>query len=312
MNSATISVNDLTDLLGISRQAVMKRANKENWSYRKGDYRAKKFIIAKLPIDIQSAIVEKTDVPKSLLPSLAPEAALSAAKRMHAAPMVRGPKTVPLADWQKTKALAWADVVRLYLLYIGEHGGWGKTGKAKEDFLLGFNAGAYPGLLKEIGQTSVKTLDRKVLDLKKSKNDAFIAFAPKYGGKKGATQHHPRTGPGHAVHRMQPLQSQENYRNYFARPGPSCTNGASATVCATPLIAGGFKTGAAPMCDQWALWTGGEKALNDQYAYWIKRDYSKIEVGDVLIADGHVLNFDTINPWTGKPKRMIMVLWRRT
>ena len=40
---------------------------------------------------------------------------------------------------------------------------------------------------------------------------------------------------------------------------------------------------------------------------YIVRDISKLEVGDVLIADGHTLNFQVINPFTGKPTRATLV-----
>ena len=60
------------------------------------------------------------------------------------------------------------------------------------------------------------------------------------------------------------------------------------------------------------LWTMnrlGEKAWNDSCASYIERDYDKIEVGDILVADGHVLNFEIVNPFTGKPGRMTLILW---
>lgn len=40
---------------------------------------------------------------------------------------------------------------------------------------------------------------------------------------------------------------------------------------------------------------------------YIERDISVLSVGDVLIADGHVLNFQVINPFTGKPTRATLV-----
>lgn len=40
---------------------------------------------------------------------------------------------------------------------------------------------------------------------------------------------------------------------------------------------------------------------------YIERDISVLNVGDVLIADGHVLNFQVINPFTGKPTRATLV-----
>ena len=47
----------------------------------------------------------------------------------------------------------------------------------------------------------------------------------------------------------------------------------------------------------------GMKAYHDKVEPYIERDISKIEVGDIIIADGHVLNFQVINPFTGKPTR---------
>lgn len=58
---------------------------------------------------------------------------------------------------------------------------------------------------------------------------------------------------------------------------------------------------------KWVLMREGEKAYHDKVEAYIERDISKIEVGDVLIADGHVLNFQVINPFTGKPTRATLV-----
>lgn len=58
---------------------------------------------------------------------------------------------------------------------------------------------------------------------------------------------------------------------------------------------------------KWVLMREGEKAYHDKVEPYIERDISKLEVGDVLIADGHVLNFQVINPFTGKPTRATLV-----
>ena len=58
---------------------------------------------------------------------------------------------------------------------------------------------------------------------------------------------------------------------------------------------------------KWILMREGEKAYHDKVEAYIERDISKLEVGDVLIADGHVLNFQVINPFTGKPTRATLV-----
>ncbi len=59
--------------------------------------------------------------------------------------------------------------------------------------------------------------------------------------------------------------------------------------------------------DIWVLMREGQKALRDKVEPFIKRDPSVLEVGDVLVADGHRLNFRVINPFTGKPCRATLI-----
>ena len=59
--------------------------------------------------------------------------------------------------------------------------------------------------------------------------------------------------------------------------------------------------------DKWTLLRDGEKALKEDVIPHIKRDISKIDVGEVLVADGKKLNFQVINPFTGKPTRATLI-----
>jgi putative transposase len=59
--------------------------------------------------------------------------------------------------------------------------------------------------------------------------------------------------------------------------------------------------------DQWVLAREGQKALRDKVEPYILRDPSKLNVGDVLVADGHRLSFQVINPFTGRPCRAVLV-----
>lgn len=59
--------------------------------------------------------------------------------------------------------------------------------------------------------------------------------------------------------------------------------------------------------DKWVLFRYGEKAFNDKVEPYIERDISLIESGEILVADGHVLNFQVINPFTGQPVRATLV-----
>ena len=59
--------------------------------------------------------------------------------------------------------------------------------------------------------------------------------------------------------------------------------------------------------DKWVLARDGEKALSDKVEPYIKRDASLLDVGGILVADGHKLAFQVINPFTGKPCRATLV-----
>ncbi len=62
--------------------------------------------------------------------------------------------------------------------------------------------------------------------------------------------------------------------------------------------------------DVWTFAREGQKALVDKVLPYIPRDISQIEVGDVLIADGHRLAFNVINPFTGHPSRATIVAYQ--
>ena len=54
----------------------------------------------------------------------------------------------------------------------------------------------------------------------------------------------------------------------------------------------------------------GNKALHDKVLPYITRDVSKLEVGDVIVGDGHRLSFFIKHPYTGKPVRPMMVAYQ--
>ena len=62
--------------------------------------------------------------------------------------------------------------------------------------------------------------------------------------------------------------------------------------------------------DTWVFAREGSKALKDKVVPYISRDISVLEVGDVLIGDGHKLAFQVVNPYTGHPTRATMVAYQ--
>jgi transposase len=61
--------------------------------------------------------------------------------------------------------------------------------------------------------------------------------------------------------------------------------------------------------DVWTLEREGEKAWNDKDAPYQDRDPMSLYVGEVLVADGHKLNFRVKDPITGKEKRPVLVMF---
>jgi putative transposase len=59
--------------------------------------------------------------------------------------------------------------------------------------------------------------------------------------------------------------------------------------------------------DKWVLARKGEKALKDKVSPYIVRNAALLQPAQVLIADGHTLNFQVINPFTGKPCRATLL-----
>jgi len=61
--------------------------------------------------------------------------------------------------------------------------------------------------------------------------------------------------------------------------------------------------------DVWTLDREGKKAWNDKCASYATRAWWTLKVGEILVADGHKLNFQIINPHTGKPSRAVLVMF---
>lgn len=62
--------------------------------------------------------------------------------------------------------------------------------------------------------------------------------------------------------------------------------------------------------DLWVFSREGGKALKDKVVPYIERDISQLEVGEVIIGDGHKLAFQVINPFDGKLCRPTLVAYQ--
>ena len=174
-----------------------------------------------------------------------------------------------------------------------------------KDFLSAYNAQVlYPEIYAKLGNVSIGTLQRWKRILGNSNN--YELLIPNYHYEDYArtclTEHekqiflklllHPnRFSIGKAISLTQYVLKTQG-QEYIPAP-PTFRR-----------FANWYK---ANYFDKWTLLCDGEKALKEDVIPHIKRDISKIEVGEVLVADGKRLNFQVINPFTGKPCRATLI-----
>ncbi len=282
----------IAELLGVRVQSVDYRVKKEAWAYKKRHGRGggRLFPLESLPADVRAAIAAHETRRNAPVPHKAEVPAVAA---------------VPAAldKGRRDKALLKADLVRLYLDWQRRHG---STVASKEAFITAYQAGSWPEILRAFGtRLSWKSLERWKVSLSKAQD--ALALADRRGlahrGKSLLTNRHTGIILGQILNPNAP-DIAKAARKVIARcRAEGIYEPSEATV--RRFVA----RYTAECFDEWTLFREGKKAWNDKCAISLLRDWSLVRVGDVVIADGHTLNFETINPETGKPKRMTLLLF---
>lgn len=196
---------------------------------------------------------------------------------------------------------------------------WGKKCDATQVFLTAYHSGELlPGVyhtLKDISEKTLYQLDKKL----RQANDDYHALCDGRGGWK-------KHGTTHWKERSLPKFAQDALLACYLLPNKPTFRlahlAAIEVLKKQGLTEEGFSV--LPGEASWRRWLGdwekrhhdllvlgreGEKAYIDQCAPYITRDASKLEVGQVLVADGHDLNFEILHPETGRPCRMKLIVF---
>ena len=286
------TTQEVVALLGITRQAVMLRS--KTWESRKRDGRGggHEWLVEAMPEETRVTIRAAEE-----------RKALAVCESSEAAPALSpATSSAILDDKRRYKALAKADLLRQYLTWQRKHG---FTKTQKQEFILAYMGGVWPTLKAELGAVSWKTLER--WNLEQGRAGSVLALADKRGvAHKGRTllsERHKIIILGHVLNPNAPNISQ------CVREVRNKCKAEDLFVPSDPTIRRFVRNYTAECFDEWTLWREGKKAWNDKCAISILRDWNLVEVGDIVIADGHTLNFETINPETGKPCRMTLLLF---
>jgi putative transposase len=313
MDTLTITTKEIAEITCVVKTTILRRAEKEKWSYRKGQNRIKLFIISFLPEDIKIAIAKHRQKQQALVPSCfasgyagqAPSPAFyapalpdkgSRGLPAHYAPF--GPKL--------DKGMAKYDLLSLYsqALSIAKHG---RKSYTRTEFMRAYNSGiAYPKIFSMVGPVNWKTIEGWKRTVKTT-GDTFNLIDGRGYCKRGQrilSEQQKNILLKCALHPNKPLISEAIRMAWSIMHTKGIPNGNSASTYRRWL-----QDWISVNNHIWVFSRKGAKAWNDECAMYIERDYNMINVGDVVVADGHVLNFEILNPWTGKPKRMTLIVW---
>lgn len=186
----------------------------------------------------------------------------------------------------------------------------GSVLETKKNFVDGYNlgeSGTFPAIYSTVGKTSFKTIERWALALRRNDNEIFTLADHRGKHRKGKisiTDEQAEIIRTFAYHENRLLDSEiiRSSISRFAHNGIEYS-GSDDTIrrFIQRLRTEDYK--------EWVFNREGWKSLNEKCLYHISRDYEAIDVGDIAFVDGHTLNFECLNPWTGKPKRMCLVMF---
>lgn len=232
-----------------------------------------------------------------------PSFAKGRAERMLPVPASQG---IMVPANLKTIALARLDLVRAWLDYRSLNGAaHGARLKADREFQKAYNMGILlPQAYQVLGKVSIKTVYRWYQNLAGSAD--WTLLVPDWRSLE-------RKEPS-----LTPVE-KKIFSGCLLNPN-RLSIGEATKISKVVLAKRGIPSPSAPITfRRWAQWfkgknshiwtlmREGEKALKDKEIFSITRDVSKINPGDVLVADGHRLNFQVINPFTGKPCRATLI-----
>jgi putative transposase len=306
-----VTLKEIAQKKGISKWAVIKRKHKEGWRpceyipNPNGGGKIELFALSDLPKDIQELFLPANSTPDGDKPIEQASGTTLSWQGFSPAPATSSSEIKPVEAPQRAKRIALAryELLRLWQEYREGHK-WGSLEERDKEFLDGYNTGKlYPGIFEELGNVTIKSLYRWWNDL--DGTDNWERLIPGYYFQKkeislspveqkivinfllDPRKFKPYTAIRYAKHRLkvmgyEDLASDITYKRYIDR-----------------WIKQNY--------DLYIFAREGDKAYEDKVGYYIRRDPSVLEVGEVLVADGHRLNFQVINPFTGKPCRAVLV-----
>jgi len=190
-----------------------------------------------------------------------------------------------------------------------------ERGEATQGFLAAYHSGhLLPEAYRLVGEVALKTLYKFDRRLVLARGDYRAALADGRGGwkKHGTNLWRPR---------IISKEAQQAFLQCWLHPNRPTFAHSFRGACILLKKHGIDENLTETTCRRWlkdwrrrhynieVLAREGDKAYIDKCGPYITRDADSLKVGQVLVADGHTFNFETIHPGTGKPCRMKLILF---
>ena len=283
LHSDWITTKELAEIKGISERAVRKAISKNKYVIRKC---SKTYEI--LVTSLEENVREKLTPLKEKSTQLAPVVYI-----------------VP--DEQKKLALAKYDLIKQWESFKNNKKNKTIAGK---DFLESYNNGfIHKELFDVVGKVAIGTIYEWHKKLR-TYNDDWHCLINNYtfGEKTKKTAMSPEEEAEFLKNLLHP--NQLNIGKAIKYTKMALTQRGFKNLCCDLTyrrFANNYKN---EHYNTWVEAREGNKALHDKVLPYITRDVSKLEVGDVIIGDGHRLAFFVRNPHTGKPVRPTLVAYQ--
>ncbi len=308
MADINLTTAQIAQCLGKTKQAVMKRADKENWPFQNGKGKGgslRKYPLSSLPGEIQKAYIKENGASRRLLPALKPEAALAAIDEFLPVPtftdvVTKNGNGDGRETWTPETAISEQDLqdprIRRILKIIGEAQnvprGWTK-GKRRHIEAVALK---YDTDFRSIYRWIKKYEKRGIAGLRHSKS----------------TARQPKAWTPEAVDCWMGLCLKREHRNInFRDLYEDCL--------LLEARRRGWRVGTYESARWWynhrinpqllELQRGGMRAL-DNVLPPVLRDYSDLEPFEILVGDQHRFDFWVVGEETGEVYRPEAYLWQ--
>ena len=298
MLQETYTTQELMAVWRCIKSTITRRAKREGWQSRKrpgrgGGY---EWLLSSMPEATRAGI-----------------AAAVSRDASATLPAVAGSSDVVIPDWSFAVARARYRLVAEWREFVARAAARGvKKLEASEQFLTLLQAGAVlsADVVKTAGACSLKTLYRWDKDLRENGDDLEVL-----ADRRGKWRHGGARGLGQLGAEAEALLLGSWLTPN--RPSMQLAYRATAALLTERGVPVPSYTSARRFLKRYeenhsdivTLKREGEKALRDTVGPYIARNDKLLAVGDILFSDGHVLNFTSLHPFTGRECRLTLIVW---